>query len=119
MLAPDEVQVIVSREGHRIVVHGSDREITVLERFANLVTSLDQLSDDQAHAAIERMRPDWQEQARYDLPWAQREALLRLLSFDNVPLLVKRNGEQIRIQASRQDRRVIDSVVEILRGVRL
>lgn len=119
MLTPDDVHVEVHRRGRRVTVRGSDREITALQHLVTLVTSFDHLSDADARRAIHHLRPIWQDSASYELPWAQREALLRLLSFENVPVLVQRDGTRITIQATRQDRRLIDSVVEILLGQRL
>lgn len=119
MLSPNDVRVTVNREGRRVTVKGSDREITAIQQLVTLVTCFDHLSDTDAHHAVDQARSHWQDTANYDLPRTQREALLRLLSFDNVPVLVKRDGQQVMVQATRRDRRVIDSVVAILRGERL
>lgn len=118
MLAPDHVRVLVSRQSDGVLVQGDDGELRALLALQSLVTRLDGKAPRYVESQIRRLGSDDSASVRrYDLHGRKTaKRLYRLLAFDDVPVIVHRDGASLIVRASAGDHDVLAAVTRILLG---
>jgi hypothetical protein len=119
LLAPNHVQVLVSRTPDGIAVQGTSTEVDAVARFVELITRDAGKNYSTDQAALAELRKGWDTQQSYKLPEESAEALFAVLAFDDVPVLVAHAPDGISIEAGKRDQKVIARMVRILNGKRL
>lgn len=115
LLAPDHVPVLVGRSDDGVIVRGTSDQANVVNDFVALLTRLDHLRYPDRRRSIEHARPTWTTSKTYPLREPQAESLWRLLAFEDVPVLVRRDGPHVRVDATPEDQRIIERLVRIVR----
>lgn len=119
LLSPSDVKVIVGRSNGGVVVKGTSAEVGVVKDFVELVTRLKSGEGKSVDESVRELRGTWTARRTYELPRRQAQALLRVLAFDDVPVLVHGYPSRVIVDATEADQKVLADVVSILWGKRL
>ncbi len=117
LLAPNDVKVLVGRRNQGIHIRGTAKEVSTLDALAELMMREAGREVTDVAAFIEELQGTWDSQSVYKLPGDAGEALLRVLAFEDVPVLVSRQGGGIGVAASKRDQAVIADVALIQQGM--
>ncbi len=117
ILAPNDVKVLVGRRNQGVHVRGTAKEVSALAGLAELMTRESGREVTDVAQFIERHQGTWDSESVYKLPEPAGEALLRVLAFEDVPVLVSRQGSGIGVRASKRDQAVIADIARIQQGL--
>ncbi len=119
LLAPRDIEVIVSTRDGGISIKGTPWEVSTVDRFVELITRKEAEDEEIVLAYIKRILKTSDTVEEYELARRKSEALRRILAFDDVPVMVlSDSGEPVTVQATAQDQETIRRMVDILRGKR-
>ncbi len=109
LLAPESVKVIVSREGDRIAIRGTDREHAVLNSALQLLNWVDR--DD---SFAEMTRGERTERV-YRVGRDHADMLFEMLAPSDVKVVVSRRGDAaVSISATKREHRVLSDFLKLL-----
>ena len=110
LLRPDDVKVVVDRQGALITIRGTAEEVQTVERFIDLITHSHIGNHLQwpVHSGVQR---------RYKLTKSKLRTLADALSFSDVYMDMPSRTELIIITAE-SDHEIIEAMVRILGGQR-
>ncbi|MHC4698458.1 MAG: hypothetical protein ACYTFA_17130, partial [Planctomycetota bacterium] len=119
LLAPRDIEVIVSTRDGGISIKGTPWELSTVDRFVELITRKEHQDKRTVRAYIDHILETSNKVEEYKLPRRKSVALRRILAFDDVPVMVlSDSGEPVTVQATAQDQETIRRMVDILRGKR-
>ncbi len=117
MLSPSDIHVIVGRNnGEGVHVRGTSREMRAIEQFIDLLSRAGKHPDIDPVAFVERQKSTWTDRERFKLTRKKAKALAKLLAYNDVPVLVSRNGSRVTVEGTEDDIRTVRAIVEILKG---
>ncbi len=119
LLRPSDVKVIVSRDHDRLRVRGTPAECDAVSAFAGLVTRHVDHSPGELKRCMAQARRGWSTKKTYKLSTRGARALFGALAPEDVPVLVSRTGNRVRVEASVEDQAIVAEMASILRGHRL
>ncbi len=122
LLAPDDVAVMVGPHHHgrfnggRVVsVSGSPEEVRIVRQFAELLARMEDERGFRDYELIGGSSAGTCERT-YRLRRSRAKSLAKMLSFDDVPVVVTRLGSRLAVSATVEDHRTISGIVRILGG---
>lgn len=100
-------------------IEGTPAEALLFEDLTKLLDRYKDRDAGDSEEFLEQLRPTWTTTKVYNLSEDRAAFLFRLLAFDDVPVLVSRDGGNVTVEASESDQRIIGGLVKILLGSRL
>lgn len=115
LLRPNDIKVLVTRDGGCLRVNGSPGEIATLIGFGELITRFQGVPERHVRAHCSKMPLSKKD---YKLSRSSAGRLFELLAPYDVPVWVTRKGRSLQIQAEPSDQKTLAHFVNILRGKR-
>jgi len=112
LLAPSDVEVIVSRRTSGIHLKGSPRDIRTLTQFIAVMTQNTCGPGDPPPDGSS----DWLEDRAYILTRDKARSLVDVLAYEHAPVFATRFGSKVEIHARPEDHKAIAAMIDILGG---
>jgi hypothetical protein len=112
LLAPSDVDVIVSRRTMGIHVKGSRRDVRTLTQFIAVMTQNTCSPDDPPPDGLSH----WLEDRTYLLTRHKAQSLVDVLSYEHAPVFATQFGSKVEIYARPEDHKAIAAMIDILGG---
>ncbi len=112
LLAPADVDVVVSRRTKGIHIKGSPQDIRTVARFIAVVTQNTHHPNDPPRA----ISSHWLEDRTYILTRHNADSLVEVLAYEHAPVFATQFGSKVEISASPEDHKAIAAMIDVLGG---